>query len=74
VLTDDAERAERLRSSMPADRAIVGSPAEIVDVIAGYTELGLDEFIVPDFALGRETSERREAYERFRAEVTTAFA
>jgi len=42
----------------------------------GHDELidaGVDEFIVPDFNLGRTIPERTEAYDRFREDVAKGF-
>ena len=56
-----AEAAER-RKRAPEDRALVGTAAELVDQLQSYVELGLNEFIVPDFTLGRDAAERLDVY------------
>lgn len=71
-LTDDADRAETLRNAAPAGRSIVGGPAEVAETLGRYVELGVDEFIVPDFTLGRDAAERRDSYERWWNEVVPA--
>ena len=71
-LTDDAERAAKLRETGLPDRTLAGSVAEIVDAMGQYAELGFDEFILPDFTLGRDAAQRREGFERFRSEVVAA--
>ena len=38
-----------------------------------YVEAGVDEFILPDFNLGRTIPERIEAYDRFMSDVAPQF-
>jgi len=52
---------------------IAGSVAEITDQIGRYSEAKVDEFILPDFNLGRSIPERKEAYDRFMSDVAGAF-
>jgi alkanesulfonate monooxygenase SsuD/methylene tetrahydromethanopterin reductase-like flavin-dependent oxidoreductase (luciferase family) len=40
------------RSADAGRVAIVGTPAEVVDVVGAYEEAGVDELIVPDFTFG----------------------
>lgn len=51
-LTDDEAILERARQ-MPADRTIAGGVDEVKRVMQEYAEAGVDEFIMPDFNLGR---------------------
>ena len=37
---------------LPGRPVIVGTPAEVADIVARYQEAGADELIVPDFTLG----------------------
>ena len=71
IVDSDAQRDE-LQVKLP-DRTIVGTTAEIVDVIGQYAQAGLDEFALPDFNLGTSPTQRREAIERFHEEVVSAF-
>jgi probable F420-dependent oxidoreductase len=74
VFTDDGTReVAKLRETAPAGRSIVGTPSELVDTISTYVELGFDEFILPDWNLGRELGQRLETIDRFRAEVAVHF-
>lgn len=51
-MSDDPAEVARIRDAN-IDRAhLAGSPAEVRDEIERYRELGVDEFIVPDFTLG----------------------
>jgi imidazole glycerol phosphate synthase subunit HisF len=48
---------------------IIGTPSQIVEVMVRYVEIGLDEFVVSDQTLGRDTSEKRDNMDRFLDEV-----
>jgi F420-dependent oxidoreductase-like protein len=51
MLTDDEVAARRL---LDAPRAAVAGPVSaLVDAVGAWSEIGLDELIVPDFVLGR---------------------
>lgn len=69
---DDAGR-EKLRTLVPADRSVVGTPAQLTEAVAEYAALGFDEICVPDFTLGGSPAQRLESYERFHAEVAANF-
>lgn len=69
--TDSDAHRDEVLATTPADRAIVGSTAEIVDVIGQYATAGLDEFALPDFSLGASAAQRRESIERFHEEVVS---
>ncbi|MGH9046450.1 MAG: TIGR03560 family F420-dependent LLM class oxidoreductase [Acidimicrobiales bacterium] len=49
--TDEAWLSER-RSMDPGQPVIVGTPDEVVDIVARYRDAGANELIVPDFTLG----------------------
>jgi probable F420-dependent oxidoreductase len=52
VLDDDAKGAE-LEASMGATRpTVAGTPAHFAERVAAWRDVGVDEVIVPDFALG----------------------
>jgi probable F420-dependent oxidoreductase len=72
-LTDSDSARDKVRSSAPAERSLVGSTSELVDLIGGYAELGLDELALPDFTLGKDAPQRRETIERFWEEVAAPF-
>ena len=69
MITDDAEKASSIMDSDLGTRCIVGTEDFIVEQLGRYDELGFDEVIVPDFMLGAEAAERRNAYERFSASI-----
>ena len=55
------------------DRTVAGSDEFIIDAIGQYAADGFDELIVPDFTLGATAEARRDAYERFTAEIAVHF-
>jgi alkanesulfonate monooxygenase SsuD/methylene tetrahydromethanopterin reductase-like flavin-dependent oxidoreductase (luciferase family) len=69
--TDSDSQRDELLAKAPAGRAIVGTGAEIVDVIGQYAQAGLDEFALPDFTLGASPAQRRETVQRFHEEVVS---
>ena len=69
TLTDDQSRIDEALAGPMGNNTIVGSDGFIADAIGQYVELGFDEVIVPDFALGESTTERAEAYEQFMTNI-----
>ncbi|MFT7476034.1 MAG: alkanesulfonate monooxygenase SsuD, partial [Verrucomicrobiales bacterium] len=69
TLTDDQTRIGEALAGPMGDNTIAGSDSLIVDAIGRYAELGFDEVIVPDFALGDSVEERSDAYERFMTNI-----
>ena len=47
---------------------ILGTPAEVVDIVAAYADVGVDELIIPDFNLG-DPAHRAESLDLFAEEV-----
>jgi F420-dependent oxidoreductase-like protein len=72
TLSDDPAVIARARSS-PGFPVIAGSLEEIRDQIGRYSDAKVDEFILPDFNLGRSIPERKDAYSRFMEDVAPAF-
>lgn len=73
VLAEDEASLAEHRSSDGAPRAmIVGTPAEVVDIVAAYERAGCDELIVPCWTLG-ETPRAIETLELFSQEVARHF-
>ena len=72
TISEDPAVIERARSAA-GFASIAGSVAEITDQIGRYGEAKVDEFILPDFNLGRTIPERKEAYDRFLSDVAPAF-
>jgi F420-dependent oxidoreductase-like protein len=70
VLTDSAAEADEARARFAARGrpALVGDASSLADQLAAFAEMGVDEFIVPDFTLGEP--EAKDAFlARFMAEV-----
>ena len=72
-ITPTEDAAEKLKAHVPADRAVVGTPSQIVDAVAEYKALGFDEICVPDFTMGATPEERLEKYGIFWNEVALQF-
>ena len=53
----------------PGRAAIFGSAPQLVDELGKYAELGIDEFIMPDWNLGTDKSERADRVARIKTEV-----
>ncbi|MEE4381781.1 MAG: LLM class F420-dependent oxidoreductase [Pseudomonadales bacterium] len=67
-LGDDPAWLERMRGTQTPMAKIVGTPAELREVVARYAEAGVDELIVPDFTLGHGDAKKR-AMDRIIGEV-----
>ncbi len=70
-LSDDEDWLAGKRAA-GIDRAIFGTPSQLSEVTAAYADAGVDEFIIPDFNLGRG-ARRLDTYDRFLAEVAAPF-
>jgi len=55
------------------NRSLVGGAQELVDQLAQYEALGVDEFAIADFTLGETESERRDTYAALHDEVLSKF-
>jgi probable F420-dependent oxidoreductase len=53
----------------PGRAALFGSAQQLVDQFGQYAELGFDEFILPDWNLGTDKSERADNLARIKTEV-----
>ena len=58
-----------LDDQAPSGRGIGGSAQQLVDQFGQYAELGFDEFIMPDWNLGVDRSERADNVARIKADV-----
>lgn len=71
VLSDDPETVERMRA---AGRPVIAGNAEQVrGVIQAYVDSGVDEVVIPDFNLGRDTAAKVAVMDRFASEVMARF-
>jgi F420-dependent oxidoreductase-like protein len=67
-MSDDPTWLARTRETLPEMPTIVGTPAEVVDIVAAYREAGVDELIIPDFTM-RTLERRMDTYDQFMTEV-----
>jgi alkanesulfonate monooxygenase SsuD/methylene tetrahydromethanopterin reductase-like flavin-dependent oxidoreductase (luciferase family) len=56
-------------ASPPGRAALFGSAQQLVDQFGQYAELGFDEFILPDWNLGEDRSERADKLARIKTDV-----
>jgi alkanesulfonate monooxygenase SsuD/methylene tetrahydromethanopterin reductase-like flavin-dependent oxidoreductase (luciferase family) len=68
-LTDDDKKAETLRSSKSSGQLIAGSADHLVEQLEWYVGEGFNEFIIPDWNLGKTQAERVESLGRLNDEV-----
>ena len=76
-LSDNEDYLNRVRDSAPADRSIIGGINEVRDIVAGYSEAGVKELIIPDFTLGTligADQKKLDLMEKFITEVATVVA
>ena len=67
ALSDDPAVVERMRAS--GRPVLGGTAAQVQETLRDYIAAGVDEFVVPDFTLGRTTAAKVEVMDRFMAEV-----
>jgi F420-dependent oxidoreductase-like protein len=72
-LSDDQAMLERIRGMGIERPSIIGTPAEVQDILGRYRDAGVGELIIPGFTF-RSRSEREDTLARFMAEVAAAFA
>ncbi len=53
LLTDDRARADLFLTGTGGRAAIAGTTDDVIEAVAAWQQVGLDEVIVPDFTLGR---------------------
>ena len=68
MVTDDPARARAFVERVAPRAAVAGPPEHFAEVVDRWGEVGIDEVIVPDFALG-SGSERLERLDALRAAV-----
>ena len=68
-LTDTADQAADILAGPFGARMIAGTADMLCARLAEYAAIGFDEFIVPDWNLGRTVEQRLEAYERITTEI-----
>ena len=71
-IADNEEKLERFRDTDFGRATIVGTPPEVIDIVGEYSEVGLDELIVPDFTFG-PLERKKESMDLFIERVAPAF-
>ena len=71
-LSKDEGWLKEKREAPGARASIIGTPAEVTDIIGQYREAGADEIIVPDFTLG-SVARTKDTCDLFMTEVAPAF-
>lgn len=71
-LFDDPARSAEMRAREIGRPMLVGTPDELVDVVAAYRDAGVDELIVPDFNLPQGAA-KREIMDTFIEQVAAGF-
>ena len=67
-MNEDPSKNELLRNSGIERPSIIGSAAEVAEIVAEYEAAGVNELIVPDFTLGKH-DQKIATMDRFMAEV-----
>jgi alkanesulfonate monooxygenase SsuD/methylene tetrahydromethanopterin reductase-like flavin-dependent oxidoreductase (luciferase family) len=70
-LSTDESWLARFRDRDPVRPVIVGTPAEVVEQVAAYRDVGVDELIVPDWTMGKPPR-AQDTLELFWTEVAPA--
>jgi len=71
-LCDSEQRATELRERGIERPSLIGTPSQLVEQVAAFAEMGVDELIVPDFNLGGGSAQDDIA-DQFLAEVAAQF-
>ena len=71
-LSTDEAFLDRFRGIELPRPAIVGTPAEVVEIVAAYRDAGVEELIIPDLNLA-DPAGRHEVLDLFINEVAPAF-
>jgi F420-dependent oxidoreductase-like protein len=71
-LSKDTAWLESKRDASGGRPAIVGTPAEVVDIVGQYRDAGADELILPDFTFG-SLPRRKDTCDLFMEEVAASF-
>src|SRR3954468_8767891 len=73
-LSEDESWVAERRSRDAGRASIIGTPSELVDIVAAYAEASVDELIIPDFNLGRDPARKRDTMDLFMEQVVRVVA
>jgi alkanesulfonate monooxygenase SsuD/methylene tetrahydromethanopterin reductase-like flavin-dependent oxidoreductase (luciferase family) len=68
-LSDDATANANALEGPLGPRTIAGGADELIGILNQYSELGFDEFIVPDWLMGSDPAARKDHLNRLHTEV-----
>jgi alkanesulfonate monooxygenase SsuD/methylene tetrahydromethanopterin reductase-like flavin-dependent oxidoreductase (luciferase family) len=71
-LSEDQDWLARKRDQDTGRPTILGTPDEVVEIVAGYRDVGVDELIVPDWNMG-PVARTNDTYDLFIERVASAF-
>ena len=71
-LSTSEEWLSQRRLAQPGAPMIVGTPAEVADIVARYRDAGADELVIPDYTLG-SMARRKDTCDLFLEQVASAF-
>ncbi len=71
-LSTDKKWLDDKRQAAQGQPVIIGTPAEVTDIVARYRDAGADELIIPDFTLG-PMARKLDTCDLFWQEVAAAF-
>lgn len=74
VQTEDQSLIDGAISGPMGDRTIAGSAAHLVDQMGRYSDVGFDEFIVPDFTFGNDPAQILARVDEFQESVIAQLA
>jgi len=73
-LSEDQTYLEKMRTQNMAQAAIIGTSAEVRDILGAYRDAGVDEIIIPDFTMGLgATSQKTALLDKFLTESANEF-
>jgi len=70
-LSEDETWLARKREQDPGRPVIVGTPEEVLEIVAGYRDVGVEELIVPDWTMG-PVARAKDTYDLFIERVASA--
>jgi F420-dependent oxidoreductase-like protein len=70
-LSDDQDYLAKMRARDHGRATIIGTSAEVVDIVHAYADAGVGELIVPDFTMP-DPARKRETMEQFMNEVAAS--
>jgi F420-dependent oxidoreductase-like protein len=70
-MSDDESFLDNMRSAEMPMATMIGTPKQCAEILGEYGEIGVDEFIVPDFTLPPPGAKRTDMLDQFFSEVAS---